>query len=390
MKKLILAGVLLLCHWLPIFAQKPQIGDAGWSFDESRYDPRFPDMKEWAKAGVEGGIPKRSDLPIKQTIAPGDNLQQAIDRVAAAGGGVVLLRKGDYEIRHTIYLRSNVVLRGESKSNTVLKVMMKKMFFKYAPDRKHLVAFEVNDAQRVGVEDLTFRYAAVDFEPYDKTDFNAPWDRRVFHEPETRDTTLFVHLLIFRRCKNAWVDNCNFLWAGTHPLGIGECEHMTLRRNFIDRAYVKRDSFHGGYYGCWGSRYCLFYNETVKRIRHFAIMSKGAAYNVVYDCDFEVDVNFHDQDDGHNLVERCRIATPVWHSWDAIGIGAVGKHQPPGPANLLFENTVISKGVAGYNRKMEATKPKTIYQVTTEFGKPNVFVHSETPPQGGTLYAVKR
>lgn len=390
MKKTLIGLLLLWGLGTRTAAQQAQIGDAGWTFDESRFDTRFPDMKEWAKAGVEGGIPKRSSLPVRQKIGPKDNLQQAIDKVAAAGGGVLLLRQGTYEVKHTIYLRSNVVLRGQNKANTVLKVLMKKMFFKYAPDQKQLVAFEVNDAQRVGIEDLTFRYAAVDFEPYDKSDFNAPWDRQVFHEPETRDTSLFVHLLIFRRCANSWVDNCNFLWAGTHPLGIGDCTHMTLRNNFIDRAYIKRDSFHGGYYGCWGSRYCLFYNETVKRIRHFAIMNKGAAYNVVYGCDFEVDVNFHDQDDGHNLVERCRIATPMWHSWDAIGIGAVGKHRPPGPANLLFENTVISKGVAGYNRKMGPSKPGVVYQVTTEFGKPNVFVFSEMPPSGGTFYALKR
>jgi hypothetical protein len=138
-----------------------------------------------------------------------------------------------------------------------------------------------------------------------------------------------------------------------------------------------------------GSKYCLFYNEKVRRIRHFAIMSPGEAYNVGYRCDFEVDVNFHDQDSGHNLEEQCRIATPVWHSWDAIGIGAFNKHRPPGPENLLFNNTVISKGVAGYNRKMGAAQPYAIYQLTTEFGKPDVFLRPDSPPKGNTFYAVK-
>lgn len=376
------------CLTIPAFAQH-QIGDAGQIFDETRFDPRFPDIKEWAKAGVQGGIPLRNTLKIQKTITPKNNLQETIDEVAAQGGGVILLKNGEYIISKPITLKSNVVLRGESKDQTVLKVVMKKMFFKYSPDQKHLVAFEINNAERVGLEDLSFRYAAVDFEPYDKSDFNAAWDRRVFHEHETRDTTLFVHLVIFRNSRNSWVDNCNFLWAGTHPLGLGNCEHMTCRNNFMDRAYVKKDSFHGGYYGCWGSKYCLFYNEKVRRIRHFAIMNSGAAYNVVYRCDFEVDVNFHDQDHGHNLVEQCRIATPIWHSWDAIGIGAPDKHRPPGPENLLFNNTVISKGVSGYNRKMGAAQPNAVYQVTTEFGKPNVFLRPDAPPKGGTFYAVK-
>jgi len=189
--------------------------------------------------------------------------------VAAQGGGVILLKKGDFLISKTIFLKSNVVLRGESKEQTVLKVVMKKIFFRYAPDQKHLVAFEINNAERVGLEDLTFRYAAVDFEPYDNSDFNAAWDHRVFHEQETRNTTLFVHLFIFRNSRNSWIDSCIFLWAGTHPLGLGNCEHITCRINFIDRAYVKNDSFHGGYYGCWGQSTACF---TTKKSGEFDIL----------------------------------------------------------------------------------------------------------------------
>lgn len=382
--------LIVLLFFLPIFAlPQSQIGDTGWVFDQNRYDPRFPDMKEWAKAGVQGGIPARTQLPVKRTLTPQDDLQTAIEQVATEGGGVIFLKKGRYDLTKTLFMKSGVVLRGEDKDQTVLRVLMRKMFFKYAIDQKSLTAIEANDAERVGFEDLTIRYAAVDFEPYDKVDFNADWDRRVFHEHETRDTTLFVHLLILTRCRNSWVDNCNLLWAGAHPLGASDCEHITFRNNFIDRAYIKKDSFHGGYYGCWGSRYCLFYNEKVRRIRHFAIMGKGAAYNVVYGCDFEVDVNFHSQDAGHNLVERCRIATPVWHSWEAIGIGVKGKHQPPGPDNLLFNNDVISKGVPGYNRKIGPALPNVIYQVTPAFGKSNIFARPDAPPTGGTFYAVK-
>ncbi len=367
----------------------PQIGDAGWVFDESRYDPRFPDMREWAKAGVQGGIPARGAAKIIRRLQPGDDLQAAIDAAHAAGGGVVLLSRGEYPVSRTIYLRSGVVLRGETKETTILSVRMKKGFFKNTADKQQLTAFEVNDAERVGIEDLTFRYAAVDFKPMDKDSFYGVWERRIFHEIETRDTNLYVHLLILRRCKNSWVDHCNFLQAGAHPLGVGDSEHVTFRNNFIDRAYVKKDGHHGGYYGCWASRYCLFYNETVKRIRHFAIMNKGAAYNVVYGCNFEVDVNFHSEDDGHNLVQECRIATPVWHSWGAIGIGANGQHQPPGPGNLLYRNEPISKGVAGYTRHMGAAQTDAVYEVTDRFGEPQVHKLPVAPPAHGTFYAVK-
>lgn len=369
---------------------RPRIGDPGWGFDESRYDPRFPEMREWAKAGVEGGIPLRNTLPKKLRVSKGDDLQSAIDRVAEQGGGVLLLGPGDYWIDRTIQLKSGVVMRGTHKDSTIIKIRMKAPFFKIAGG-KSVTAIEVNGQERVGVEDLTIRYAAVDFEPMDKNDFHAPWENSTFHADEVRDDQLFVHSLIFANSRNCWVDNCNLLWAGAHPLGMSNCQHMTMRDNFVDRAYVKKGGMHGGYYGVWGTSYSLFYNETVRRIRHFAMMSPGCKYNVVYQCDFEVDVNYHDADDGQNLVEKSRVATPVWHSWDALSGGSPGKHRPPGPRNFLFDNLVISKGVMGYSRRGPVSDTSKIYQVMTEFGQPTVSVMAnEPPPKGNTLYAIAR
>ncbi|KAB7733120.1 right-handed parallel beta-helix repeat-containing protein [Rudanella paleaurantiibacter] len=372
------------------FAQTPMIGDAGWQFDESRFDPRFPAMREWAKAGVQGGIPARSATPVRATLRPGDNLQQAIDQIATNGGGAILLRKGDYLIRQTVTIRSGVILRGEHRDSTRLLVQIKAPFFK-TNGSTPATAVAVTDAERVGVENLTMRYAAVPFEPNDRADTNAAWSPDVFHRPELRDTTVYVHLLIFTRCRNSWVDGCTFLWAGAHPLGVSACQHMTLRHNLIDRAYIKQDSRHGGYYGCWGSSYCLFYNETVRRIRHFALMLPGCRYNVVLNCNFEVDVNFHDRDDGDNLVEGCRMHTPVWHSWAAVATGTPAKHGPPGKGNLLFNNSVRSKGKAGFSTKAPLlAEPSVIYEVTNQFGSPIVSALRDAgPPKGGTLYAVR-
>jgi hypothetical protein len=380
--------LFVLCWSFQAFAQTPRIGDPGWTFDETRFDPRFPAMREWATAGVEGGIPLRRSLPIRKRLKPGEDLQAAINAVAAQGG-VILLQPGEHWITTTIKLKSGVVLRGANKETTVLKVKMKAPFFKTS-GQPPVTAIEVNDAERVGFEDLTIRYAAVDFEPYDKSDFRADWDRRVFHGDETRDNELFVHLLIFTRSRNCWVDNCNLLWAGAHPLGMNRCQHMTMRDNFIDRAYIKKDSMHGGYYAAWGSSHCLFYREKVRRIRHFALMLPGCEYNVVYECDFEVDVNFYDADSGNNLVEKSRIATPVWHSWGAIGIGSNKQHRPPGADNLLYDNRVISKGIAGYNRRKPDEDTRALHRVTSAFGQPAVSVLPGPPPRGGTLYAVRR
>ncbi|MBC8155829.1 MAG: right-handed parallel beta-helix repeat-containing protein, partial [Bacteroidetes bacterium] len=193
----------ILCFLLlagAAFGQPRQPGDAGWLADESRFDPRFPDMKEWAKAGVEGGIPVRSQTPVRQRLAPGQALQPAIDAVAAAGGGVLLLAKGDYPIRQPIILKTGVILRGQSRDSTRLLVLLKANFFRYN-NGQSATAFSATDAERIGVENLTIKYAAVAFDPNDRATADAAWSPDVFHRPELRDTSVYVSLLIFTRCR---------------------------------------------------------------------------------------------------------------------------------------------------------------------------------------------
>jgi hypothetical protein len=48
-------------------------------------------------------------------------IQQAIDRVAAAGGGTVLIKAGTYTVFNAVRLASHVTLAGEGKDKTILK-----------------------------------------------------------------------------------------------------------------------------------------------------------------------------------------------------------------------------------------------------------------------------
>lgn len=48
-------------------------------------------------------------------------IQKAVDRVAAAGGGVVLVKAGTYMVANSVRLSSRVTLRGEGPDKTVLK-----------------------------------------------------------------------------------------------------------------------------------------------------------------------------------------------------------------------------------------------------------------------------
>lgn len=48
-------------------------------------------------------------------------IQKAIDRVAAAGGGTVLVKAGTYTLENSIRLASHLTLRGEGRDRTILK-----------------------------------------------------------------------------------------------------------------------------------------------------------------------------------------------------------------------------------------------------------------------------
>ena len=62
--KVFILSLLISNH---IFGQ--EIGDQGWTFDGSKYDFNYPEMIEYAKAGVEGGIPLRNTRPIVQVVS---------------------------------------------------------------------------------------------------------------------------------------------------------------------------------------------------------------------------------------------------------------------------------------------------------------------------------
>ena len=48
-------------------------------------------------------------------------LQKAVDRVAAAGGGMVLVKAGTYTLNNSLRLASHITLRGEGADKTILK-----------------------------------------------------------------------------------------------------------------------------------------------------------------------------------------------------------------------------------------------------------------------------
>jgi hypothetical protein len=122
--------MVLLIFTQAAAAAAPRHGDTGWEPDEARLDPRFPAMREWARAGVRGGIPARDATPVVARVAPGEDVPAALALAAAGGGGVVLLLAGDHELTTPWHLPSGVILRGESRDRTRILVRLKAPFFR--------------------------------------------------------------------------------------------------------------------------------------------------------------------------------------------------------------------------------------------------------------------
>lgn len=296
-------------------------------------DPNYPVVAEFAKAGVEGGIPNNRDVVI--TLNPGDNIQAAIDDAGASGGGVVFLNDGTYYINKTIDFQDNVTLRGASRESVILRSNIRSTWSQGKQD-----TFVFDDDRYSGIEDLTIDYKVPNLTPEDGEGLEEERNGDYFtNDPNGRNDLYVRQINIKQNSSNNWVDNVSILNSGTDPILV-RGDHNTLSNNLVDRAYNKgREG--NGYYRITGD-YNLIDGETVTRIRHFSL-ERGAEYNVVTNSEFEVDINFHDGDDGNNLVESNTINLPNWHGWEIFTTGGSKfGHSKPGKNNILVNNTTYN------------------------------------------------
>ncbi len=368
--------VIFLFLNLFIFVNAQQIGDQGMTFDNSKFDNAYPFMREWQKAGVEGGIPYRSNVSVQRQISPtnSDGIQRAIDALNTSGNpSVIFLKNGTYTIDKPIKMKSNVILRGENKNEVLLRVVLR------SDGNRSRTALEFRNVSRSALEDLSFEYIPPkSITLYD--DRNVPLNQfcgdRCFGNNPAGERNMYVSFLkMDRGTKNCWVDNCNFKNSGTDPFEIS-ANHNTFRKNFIDACFNKGGGGNG-YYDIKGD-YNLIVNEKVRRIRHFAIQN-GAKYNVVIACDFEVDVNFHNGDDGFNLIEGNTIKSERWRSWGAFASGGARfGHDKPGNNNIVFNNVTSGRGSSA-----DFSSSSKVF-VFDQYKEPRLL--NNNPPRGNTFY----
>jgi hypothetical protein len=341
---------------------------------------QYPVVEQFAQAGVEGGIP--SDQPVVTTINPGEDIQSAIDYASSVGGGVVLLKSGTYQVDSSINLESNVVLKGENRDSVVVESSIRSTIGEGGglPGRKDSTFVFDNDSN-AGIENLTIEYQVPGLEPIDREGLvdGGRYDEAFTNDPYGRDDLHVRGIYISQNSSNNWVNGVSVLKSGTDPIVV-EGNHNTLTNNFVDQSYNKGVNG-AGYYTIAGD-YNLVKGETVERIRHFAVQG-GAAYNVVVDSNFQVDVNFHNGDDGNNLVQSNTIELPSWNPWKPFETGgAQFGHDTPGSNNIIFDNETKD-----YNSDGSAESPFAEDSVIYTFNGYGYPVETGwAAPNGGTFY----
>ncbi|WP_299255702.1 T9SS type A sorting domain-containing protein [uncultured Aquimarina sp.] len=285
-------GYLVLMIMMSMLYAQTRVGDPGVSFDSSKYDSRYPQMKEWEKAGVRGGVPLMNNLQIVKTIDAGANsivINQAIKDASRENGLVaVLLKNGNYTIDERINMRSNVSLIGETREGVTCTIRM-----------NNNSAFYFDDVEYSGIYRLTIQGS------WGKPKYD--WNYSLNANDELpRNDNIAVK---FRKSTDCWLDKVNIYDCAKDPVRVPS-NHITLRDLKVDGAHKKAGGAQG-YFFIQGA-YNLITGCQITHLRHISLQGGNVEYNVVYDNNFRQEVSFHSGDNGNNLIENNTIVLP----WD--------------------------------------------------------------------------
>lgn len=267
------------------------------------------DARELRSAGVGSTKQPTNVAAVVESGSSRVEVQNAIDKAAKAGGGIVELKGGDFKIDKTLDLKSGVVLKGADDTR-LLGTMTGDTSIVRVDD----------GVSGAGLKNLTVQHVG-NGKPPRVDDF----ENRL---PNAEVTSVEIN------GNNNMIDNVNIKNSGSDPLVI-KGDHNTIQNSNIDGSYNKGGGGNG-YIDIRGENN-RFTNNDVDNIRHLSIQ-QGAKHNLVDNNDIKVDVNFHNKDEGHNAVINNTIDTRG-HNWNAISTGgAQYGHTPPGEMNYLFGN----------------------------------------------------
>ena len=359
-----------------------QVGDPGVTFDQSKFDPDYPQMAEWITAGVRGGIPFVDQLNIKETLNGGANssaINSAITTVANQGGGAVLLKNGTYDINSKVTMKSKVSLVGESREG--VKCIINKNL------TANSGAFEfLSGVKNSGIYRLTIEGGW----GTPKYDWNIGSDENN-ELPGNENISVFL-----KDAEDCWIDDCDIINSADFPVRC-VASHITLRNLHVDGVFNKHGGCHG-YFFLLGRGYNLVTGCYITHLRHISLQGDGVRYNVVYDNDFEQEISFHSDDDGDNLIEKNRITLPedmpgfnLPNYYAVMGPWSV-QHEVSKRPNYLYKNKCLELN-NGHNNATPWSDDSKIYSGPIEVKPPDPHTNfparpADKVPIGGTLYPV--
>lgn len=352
--------LLILIIYLPIYGQL-KVGDPGIKFDNTKYDSRYPQIREWQKAGVRGGIPFLEDITIVKTLNAGassNQINRAISDASKQNKLVgILLKNGTYTINEEIRMKSNVALIGESRNGVkcVIKINNKN-------------GFRFDRVKNAGIYRLTIEGG-----------WGTPkykWNYGIPKNDELRNVDNISIKIV--RSQDCWVDGVNIYNSGRDPIRVPS-NHITLRDLDVKGAHKKAGGAQG-YFFIQGA-YNLITGCKVTHLRHISLQGSNVEYNVVYDNDFRQEVSFHSGDLGNNLIENNRIILPS-------DMSPVSREElQPGDPREIATNKPVYFAIMGPWSTQHDNSKKPNYILNNSCEQRNHNYGSSTPwSERGVLY----
>ncbi|MCL5244247.1 T9SS type A sorting domain-containing protein [Cellulophaga sp. 20_2_10] len=365
-----------------------KVGDPGVIFDANKYDNRYPQMKQWEKAGVRGGIPFLKDVKVVKTLTNGANsdaINKAINDAAKQSGLVaVLLKNGAYTIDKRITMKSNVSLIGESRDKVKCVISMS------SGD-----AFSFYKVRKSGIYTLTIEGS------WGTPKYNWNYSLDANDELKNNDNISVK----FNDSEDCWLDKVNILNSARDPVRV-PANHITLRDLRVDGAHKKAGGAQG-YFFIQGA-YNLITGCEITHLRHISLQGSNVEYNVVYDNDFKQEVSFHSGDKGNNLIENNRITLPfdmpnskadtpnsVYNNSDEPNYFAIMgpwsiQHQNSKNPNFIYKNNCLEKN---HNNATPWSNPNLLYKGPRQVKPSNPATNfpalsASLTPKGETLYPI--
>ncbi|AXT51699.1 T9SS C-terminal target domain-containing protein [Aquimarina sp. BL5] len=387
-KRISFVSIILLSVCITSVYSQNKVGDPGVTFDPSKYDSRYPQMKKWETAGVRGGIPFMNDLRIVKTLNNGDNsiaINKAINDASKESGLVaVLLKNGSYTINQQISMKSNVCLIGETRNGVKCVIKMNRGS-----------AFYFNQVRKSGIYNLTIQGS------WGKPKY--PWNYSLNANDELPNNDNIS--VKFRKSSDCWLDKVNIYDSAKDPVRVPS-NHITLRDLKVDGAHKKAGGAQG-YFFIQGA-YNLITGCEITHLRHISLQGGNVEYNVVYDNDFRQEVSFHSGDNGNNLIENNRITlpkdmpnskadtpnAPYNNNQEPNYYAIMGpwstQHQNSNHPNFVFKNQCKEEN---HNGTTPWSNPSILYKGPRKVKPANPATNfpalpTSQTPSGGTLYPV--